>query len=431
MRVRTAFIAFPPMVLAAAAFGWHAADVRARSAKPTIFWSDDVVGEIRGLVERTYVDEVSPEQARDLFYAACKAYVAGLDPYCEFYTPDERRALEQETQGQFGGVGILGVAGPDGILVRGARLDDPAWKAGIRAGDRIVAVDGIEATPDGALLPRLRGAEGTEVRVAWLPAAGGARREASIPRGPIKIDSVVGARIVDAAAGIGYFRIERFQDNTAADARAALAHLKERGATSFVVDLRGDHGGVLSAAVGVADLFLSAGVVVVTKGRNGLEPPRHIARVDPDDDVESPLVLLVDGETASASEVLAGALQDHRRAVLVGERTYGKFLVQRIVPFERESVAVRLTTSRYYTPFGRNLQRDDHRGVRGGLVPDHLASSGDEERRALADWFADLHGLHWDLVPDPRGAPKPPADRVLDSALALLRDAEAVGKSGR
>jgi carboxyl-terminal processing protease len=426
MRPRLFLAVVPPLMLLAAVLGWKAADARARPPRPTIFWSDDVVAEIRSLVEGTYVDEVGPEQARDLFYAACKAYVAGLDPYCEFYTPDERKALEQETQGQFGGVGILGVAQPDGILVRGVRIDDPAWAAGMRAGDRIVAVDGIESpAPDGALLPRLRGAAGSAVKVAWTPAAGGDRREAAIVRAPIKIDSVLGPRIVDAEQGIGYLRIERFQDNTPADAREALAWLRQRGARSFILDLRSDHGGVLTAAVGVADLFLSSGVVVVTKGRNGLEPPRHIARADTDDDGDAPLVILVDGETASASEVLAGALQDHQRAVLVGERTYGKFLVQRIVPLGREDVAVRLTTSRYYTPFGRNLQRDDARGVRGGLVPDHPVATPDDERKGLARWYESLRGLNWEVVAGADDEVPLPDDRALRAAVTLLRDAGA------
>ena len=381
---------------------------------------------MRTLVEQSYVDEVPPERARDLFYAACKAYLGGLDPYCEFYTPEERRAMEQETQGEFGGIGILGTVEEEGILVKAARVGDPAWKAGIRAGDRIVAVDGTGIGEGGRedAMARLRGDPDTPVRIAWRPRDGGDPREATVVRSRIKMDSVVGVEMVGGEAGIGYLRIERFQENTAADLKTALATLRERGARSFVLDLRSDFGGVLPAAVAAADCFLDAGTVVVTRGRSGIEKPGHAAGPDGDDVLDAPLFLLVDGHTASAAEILAGALQDHRRAVLVGERTYGKFLVQRIVPIEGEEVAVRLTTARYFTPFGRNLQRDDSRGIRGGIVPDVPVEVDGETRKALVGFFETQQGLDWDALPDP-GAGRP-VDPILAAALALLRDAEAV-----
>ena len=228
--------------------------------------------------------------------------------------------------------------------------------------------------------------------------------------------------MVDAEAGIGYLRIVRFQENTAADLRTALAKLRKDGVRSLVLDLRSDYGGVLPASVAAADCFLSGGAVVITRGRNGDDP--QAADADPDDMLEEPLVLLVDGTTASAAEILAGALQDHRRAVLVGERTYGKFLVQRIVPIrlQGEEVAVRLTTARYYTPFGRNLQRDDARGVRGGIVPDVPVAADDAQRKAMDAAFEAQMGLDWDALPE--GA-EPPPDVVLDRALAVLRDGAA------
>jgi carboxyl-terminal processing protease len=390
-------------------------------------WPEEVVTEMRSLVEESYVDEVPDERARALFYAACKAYLGGLDEYCEFFTPEERRAMEQETQGEFGGVGILGVGTPAGIRVRGARIEDPAWKAGIRAGDLVVAVDGVEASGEAgaSAMPRLRGEPGTSVRIAWEPAAGGARREAVVPRSRIKIDSVVGASLLDAAAGVGYLRIVRFQDNTAADLRRGLRKLRAEGARSFVLDLRGDHGGVLPAAVAAADCFLDAGTVVVTKSRAGIERPGHAARPDPDDVLDAPLCVLVDGGTASAAEILAGALQDHRRAVLLGERTYGKFLVQRIVPLRAEDVAVRITTARYYTPLGRNLQRDEARGERGGLVPEIPLAPSEEGRRAVEAWFDGQVGLDWDLAAGGGDSGPPAGDAVLARALELLRDAAA------
>jgi carboxyl-terminal processing protease len=439
VNLRDFFVYASPLILLAGAMGFMVGDARARPQDPSIYWSDSIVGEMRSLVEETYVDEVGPEQARALFYAACKAYVSALDPYCEFYTPEELKSFEQETQGEFGGVGILGVQTTDGILVRGARIGDPAWTVGIRAGDRIVAVDGVATSSDPAesLLPRLRGDPGSDVTVRWIPREGGAPREAAVRRSEIKIDSVLGVELLDNGAGIGYLRIARFQENTAADVRTALGGLRAAGARSFIIDLRGDLGGVLNGAVSVADLFLPvegggprADTVVTTRGRSGVGVPLHRSRKDPDDDTTSPLVLLVDGATASAAEILAGALQDQGRAVLIGERTYGKFLVQRIVPLEKEGVAVRLTTARYYTPHERNLQRDDSRGVRGGLVPDVPLKPEDEQRDAISRRLNDQVGLDWDLMPG-EGQGVPVEDPALDRALMLMRDLHAAGQAGK
>lgn len=428
MNARTFFLVVSPAALLAGGLGFLAAEARARPKAPSIYWPEDVVQEMRLLVERDYVDEVDEDRARDIFYAACKAYLGGLDDYCQFYTPRERQEMEQETQGEFGGVGILGSRSEKGILVRGTRVEDPAWRAGIRAGDVIVSVDGVDAAGDAGekAQPRLRGEPGTAVQVAWLPRDGGSRRDAGVIRKRIKIDSVTGVRMADAGAGVGYLRIVRFQDNTGPDLREALKRLRAGGARSFVVDLRSDYGGVLPAAVACADAFLSEGPIVVTRSRQGIERPGHRAHADADDETTAALVLLVDANTASAAEILAGALQDHRRAVLVGERTYGKFLVQRIVPIPGEEVAVRLTTARYYTPFGRNLQRDDAHGVRGGLVPDVPVATPEDGLEALARSWDDQVGLDWDLVPPGKDDPAAPADPVLEKAVGLLRDADAL-----
>jgi carboxyl-terminal processing protease len=430
MNRRLFLLVVSPVAVFAAGLGFLAAEARARPKSPSIYWPADVIEEMRVLVERDYVDEIDDARARELFYSACKAYLNGLDPYCEFLTPEERREMDQETQGEFGGVGILQSRTPEGIRIRGARIGDPAWKAGIRAGDLIVAIDGVEATGDSGAkaLPRLRGKPDTAVMVAWMPKDGGPRREASVVRSLVKIDSVTGVRLLDREAGIGYLRIVRFQDNTGPDLRAALQRLRSEGARSFVVDLRSDYGGVLPAAVACADAFLAAGTqpIVVTKSRQGFERPGHMPHTDPDDEVTAPLVLLVDEHTASAAEVLAGALQDHRRAILVGERTFGKFLVQRIVPLPGEDVAVRLTTARYYTPQGRNLQRDEGRGVRGGLVPEIPVATPEEGAKALREWWEEQVGLDWDLMPPGPDSPATPADPVLAKALEVLRDAAAL-----
>jgi len=423
LNARTFLVVVSPLLLVAGGLGFVAGDARARAHAPTIYWSDDVFREVRSLVEEAYVDALPPERARTLFYGACKGYMTALDPYCEFYTPEEKKSLEEETEGEFGGVGVLGVSTPKGLFVRGVRRGDPAHGAGLRAGDLVVEVDGkpVDAAGGEDPLPRLRGEPDSAVRVAWMPRDGSARREAVVTRAKVKIDSVLGVELVDREAGIGYLRVGQFQDNTPRDVRAALKSLRGQGATSFVLDLRGDYGGVLPAAVGTADAFLSKGVVVVTRSRAGGEAAPPEAHAEPDDEAEAPLVVLVDGTTASAAEVLAGALQDHGRGLLVGARTYGKFLVQKIVNLEGDDVAVRLTTAHYFTPYGRSFQRDDTRGVRGGLVPDEPVELTEAQRAVLQKAFDGQVGLDWEVVAPPAGAAPLPPDPMLDRARKLLR----------
>jgi carboxyl-terminal processing protease len=237
-------------------------------------------------------------------------------------------------------------------------------------------------------------------------------------RAEIKVDSIVGVRLVDEAHGIGYLRVVSFQENTGVDAAFALERLKEMGARSFILDLRMNTGGVLEkGAVALVNLFLTEGVIVKTSGRT--HGSRRIYEASRDGTVapDQPLVVLVDGGSASAAEVVAGSFQDHRRGILLGTRTYGKFLVQSIHRLPDLDVALQLTTARYYTPYGRWLQRREDKGVRGGLLPDIVVKrdSGGTER--LRETFRRQHGLYLRTLLEPEDGP----DAQLDRALAELR----------
>jgi carboxyl-terminal processing protease len=310
-----------------------------------------------------------------------------------------------------------------GLTVLGIRRGDPAEKAGVQIGDVIRKVDGADVgsmTLDG-ILHRIRGLPGSEVRIEF--ARGAETIEKTLVRSRVKSDSVVGVRILDLARGIGYFRVAAFQENTGEDARRALLELKEKGVRSFILDLRGNRGGVVErGAVALVDLFLDDGPIVETRGRGAAS--RRVYMAGPTETVcrSEPLVVLVDESSASAAEVVAGAFQDRRRGLLLGERTYGKFLVQSIHRLPELDVALQITTARYYTPYGRWLQRRDDAGIRGGLVPDVVVSLDGGDREKVEALFGAQHGMDMITVDDP--LPEP--DAQLAQAIELLAEHHAV-----
>jgi carboxyl-terminal processing protease len=278
----------------------------------------------------------------------------------------------------------------------------------------------------GEVTGRMRGAPGSTVRVGFR--RGEEVFEVELERARIKVDSVLGVRLLDEEHGVGYLRVSSFQENTGEDARAALAQLEEEGARSIVLDLRQNRGGVLEkGAVALVDLFLAEGRIVETRGRAPDSRKFYSATADATVCPTAPLVVLVDGGSASAAEVVAGALQDHRRGFLVGERTYGKFLVQSIHRLPDLDVAVALTTARYYTPYGRWLQRRDDEQIRGGLLPDVVVPRSREETEALVKRvFPSHHGVDMVVAEDPVRDPDPQLDR----AVKLLADYDRL-RTGR
>ena len=277
-----------------------------------------------------------------------------LDDYSNFLTSSQMDEVFSQIEGNFVGLGVELKTEQAGLAIVNVIAAGPAYEAGIRPGDRIVAVDGKtsqQVSPD-ALADMLRGEEGSQVRVSVL-GQDTQTRSLVIARRRVEVPSVDDVKIVDTDYHIGYFKISSFQKTTPRDVDAALWKLHGQGMRSLVIDLRGNPGGLLKAAVDVADKFVMDGMIVATRGRSPREDFDHKGQVAGTWRV--PLVVLVDRDSASASEILAGAIQDHRRGTIVGEKSYGKGSVQGIFPLSAANVGVRLTTAKWYTPAGQPI----------------------------------------------------------------------------
>ena len=279
------------------------------------------------------------------------AAVGGLDEYSAFLTTGQLEDLYSQIEGNFVGLGVELKSASDGLLVVHVIPGSPAERSGIRAGDHLIGVGGRSigglSVDEAAHL--LQGPEGSLVTLAVVRGPGAARA-VTVRREHVEVPSIEDAAIVDAAAGIARIRLTSFQKTTAADLEAALRRLHGAGMRSLVLDLRGNPGGLLSAAVDVADLFIDRGLVVATRGRSPEEDFNYTAARS--GTWRMPLVVLIDGDSASSSEILAGAIRDHRRGTIVGSRSYGKGSIQGIFPLEAAGVGMRLTTAKFFSPRG-------------------------------------------------------------------------------
>ena len=323
-----------------------------------------VLTEAMLLVQRYYVDE---KPFRDVVYGAVDGMLSELDPNSSFLPPQPLANLEEETKGSFGGIGVSVGVEKGGVKVIAPIEDSPAFKAGIHAGDTIMAVDGkkLENVSVDDAVKAMRGEKGTPVKVT-VERANGEKVDVSLVRDDIRLTSVKGVRSL--GDGIGYVRITQFSEPAAADFAKALASLEKEKITDLIIDLRDNPGGLLESAVGVAEQVLPKGKEIVTvRGRDGVKPQQRFeAGTCSHRNTEVPIAVLVNGGSASASEIVAGALKAHKRAILVGEKTYGKASVQNVIKLAlRPDCAVRLTTGYYYTPDGRMIHGT-------GIVPDVL-----------------------------------------------------------
>ena len=335
-------------------------------------------------VQQSYVVPVKDDQ---LVNGALKGMLGRLDPHSDYMTEREYRELIATTSGQFGGVGIE-ISVEEGVpQVIAAIEGTPAATAGIEPGDRIVKADGqpIVGMDIGDVVRRLRGSPGTRV-VLTIARANQPVFDLPITRAVIRVDSVKSAL---QPGHVGYVRISGFDENTPAQLRAAVARLRQAAGgrfSGFVLDLRNDAGGLLDAAVEIASDFLDSGTVVTTKGRESDE--NRIYEAPPNGDLirGTPMVLLINGASASASEIVAGALQDHHRATVLGTHSFGKGSVQSIIPLDGHG-ALRLTTALYYTPAGRSIQGH-------GITPDRVIPLPKDEQvaNAVATYESDLFG---------------------------------------
>lgn len=315
-----------------------------------------VFSEVLTLVRHNYVESTD---SRELIFGAIRGMLEALDPHSSFMPPDLYKEMQIETQGSFGGLGIE-ITVRERYLTVVAPIDGtPADRAGIVAGDRIIRIDGVP-TKDMTLVDavrKLRGPKGTPVTITILR-EGQDPFDVTVTRDIIEVHSV---RTSDLGEGIGYVRLISFQERTSRDLQEELKALREKGMRGLVLDLRNNPGGLLTQAVQIADLFLEKGkLIVYTEGR---AKSQNLSFVDQHDNPQDfPMVVLVNKGSASASEIVAGALQDHQRAVVVGTQTFGKGTVQTVIPLNDGS-GLRLTTAKYFTPNKRAIDG-------AGLTPD-------------------------------------------------------------
>ena len=331
--------------------------------------------EVLSMVQKYYVE---PVNTKDLVYAAIKGMLNSLDPHSSFMPPEAFKEMQVETKGEFGGLGIqIGIK--DGVLTVIAPLEDtPAWKAGIEAGDKIVKISGT-STKDMSLedaVTKMRGAPKTSITITVYRHGWKAPKDFTIVREIIKIKSVK-SRIIDG--DIGYVKISQFQEQTASDLDKALKKLEGEKINSLILDLRNNPGGLLNSAVDVAGALLPKGkLVVYTKTRSGEKTELY---TDGDQLATQPMIVLVNGGSASASEIVAGALKDWHRAVILGTQTFGKGSVQTVIPLS-DGAGLRLTTARYYTPKGISIQNT---GITPDIVVRLKAKNGEKEHPVLRE----------------------------------------------
>ena len=325
-----------------------------------------VFSDVLSIIQKNYVEETSSE---DLIYGSINGMLRTLDPHSSFMRPDVYKELQVETKGTFGGLGIE-ISIRTGILTIVAPIEDtPAFRAGLEAGDKIIKIEG-ESTENMSLfeaVKKMRGPAGTTVTISILREGFAEPRDYTITREIIRIKSVK-SKFLDGNH-IGYIRLSQFQEKTAEEFIKALDSLEEEsdgGLRGFILDLRNNPGGLLDQAVKISDVFIEEGLIVYTRGR--LEEQQMQFSAHPDTKKRDyPIIILVNGGSASGSEIVAGALQDHRRAVILGTTTFGKASVQTIIPLDDGS-GLRLTTAHYYTPSGKSIQAT-------GITPDVTVKS--------------------------------------------------------
>ncbi len=333
------------------------------------------------MVLQDYVDGDKVTR-QDLVQGALKGMISTLDPHSEFMDSRKYKDLKDDTEGAFGGVGLV-ISMKDGHITVVSPMDEsPGAKAGIQPGDRITKIEGksTEKMSVGDTVKRLRGVPDTEVTITVLRPSNGESKDHKLMRALIPVDTVKdvnGKREFPLLPGkIGYVRLMQFGEKTSSELDAALKKLDEKGMQSLVLDLRGNPGGLLDQAVKVCEKFLPRGKLVVsTEGRNSAQKSEYHAG-GREHRLKLPMALLVNTGSASASEIVAGCLQDLQRAIVVGEQTFGKGSVQSILPLP-DNNALRLTTAKYYTPSHKVIHEK-------GITPDIIVPMSDEDERDLA-----------------------------------------------
>jgi len=388
-----------------------------------------VFTDVLGLIQKDYVEET---KSKDLIYGAIKGMLETLDPHSAFMPPNMYKEMQEETKGRFEGLGIE-ITIKDSVLTVVSPIEGtPAYKAGILAGDQIIKIDG-EPTKNFTLMDsvkRLRGPKGTKVTISILREGFTKPKDVTLVREVIPVRSV---RQELLEKNYGYLRISQFQEKTDDEFEKAMKTLQEESKGTLrglILDLRNNPGGLLDQAVKISNRFIESGLIVSVEGRKEDQKMKFYAH--PDGNLAHyPLVVLVNGGSASGAEIVAGAIQDQGRGVIVGTQTFGKGSVQTIIPL-KDGSGLRLTTARYYTPNGRSIQAK-------GIVPDIIVkpSRSEEEKEALAPKLPTERDLERHLIDVEKGVSvekdkskkeevkeKKPTDHQLERALELLKSWE-------
>ncbi len=355
-------------------------DSRVSALDKSVYKDIKTFNEVFDMVKKNYVDEVD---SATLIQGAINGMIRSLDPHSSFMTPEIYKELEVETQGRFGGIGIEITILKDVLTVVSPIEDTPAFIAGIKTGDQIIRIDG-KSTKDITIIEavkKLRGPKDTNVTITIMRENMPKPKDIVLTRAIIQIKSVKAKTFENH---IGYIRVASFHERTSDDLRKALREVSEKlnPMKGLVLDLRNDPGGLLIQAIEVSDMFLKSGVIVSTRGRTKNMETKAMARND-DNEITCPMVVLVNEGTASAAEIVAGALQDNGRALVIGTQTFGKASVQTVIPLEDGS-ALKLTTARYYTPKGRSIQAE---GIKPDIVVKYVRPLEDAENNTA--WWED------------------------------------------
>lgn len=425
-------ISIPLVILLGLAISYSAPPLRDRDQHYELV---KLVVDVLSEVEQNYVRELDPATRRKLVEDMVNGGLERLDQHSGFMNSQEFKQFERKSKGKFGGIGVQVVLDrvTGNLTVTNPIPGTPAFDAGIQPGDQILKVDGqaLDAVRYAEIVEMIQGDPGTSVTLTVLHPNETKPVDITVTRAIIEVETVLGAKrkadspkeweyIVDPEHKIAYVRLVEFDEPTAPTLKKLLEHLDAEGVRGIVLDVRGNPGGLLTSAVEVADLFLKDGRIVSTKGRRQNE--RVYSAKSPgtlfEPAAERPIAVLIDRGSASASEIVAAALQDHGRAVIVGERSYGKGSVQNIFSMENQSTALKLTTQSYWRPSGKNIQRypDSRDSDDWGVKPDPglEVSITNEERIAVANARRKRDAAK-------SGEESAASDPALDKALGYLR----------
>lgn len=387
-----------------------------KKKKEELFRQVELFSDALAIIQSDYVDEVS---AKDAIYGALKGMLSALDPHSQFMDPDTYNELKVDTEGKFGGLGIE-ITVKDGLLTVITPIEDtPAWTAGIKANDRIVKIND-QITRDMSLteaVKKMRGRPGEAVTLTILRESEKKMLELKIVRDIIKVKDIKDVKILED--NIGYIRLIEFSENTDRDLDAALDGLSKQGMNALVLDLRNNPGGLLDSAVKVSEKFIEPGkMIVYTKSRKSNQNLEFVSR-SAKPALKLPMVVLVNEGSASGSEIVAGCLQDYKIAIIVGTKSFGKGSVQTVIPMSDGS-ALRLTTSKYFTPLGRQIHGQ-------GVIPDIAVEDGtiqpqaaeEPETKKIKEVFEKIEPVKADK--DKTAVPEYKSDNQLSRAIDVLK----------